>query len=256
VSAAQFDLPRRLLAEGLGTAFLLATVVGSGIMAERLADGNVALALLANAIPTGAILVVLITVFGPISGAHFNPAVTLCCFMRRAIVAPDALAYVAAQLVGGAFGTWCAHLMFDMPILMIGSTVRAGVGQWVGEAVATFGLVAVILACVRFRPKAVAAMVGLYITAAYWFTSSTSFANPAVTVARALTDSFAGIRPADVPAFIFAQLAGALAASVVAGWLFAEPDGQVRQGGFLCWQRSGSTVSPDLGGGDQEYQGE
>jgi glycerol uptake facilitator-like aquaporin len=224
VSAERFDLPRRLLAEALGTAFLLATVVGSGIMAEKLAGGNVALALLANAIPTGAILVVMITMFGPISGAHFNPAVTLCFFVRRAIGAPDALAYVAAQLLGAAIGTWCAHLMFDMPILMLGGTVRAGVGQWVGEAIATFGLVAVILACVRFRPKAVAAMVGLYITAAYWFTSSTSFANPAVTVARALTDSFAGIRPADVPAFIFAQLAGALAASLVAGWLLAEPE--------------------------------
>jgi glycerol uptake facilitator-like aquaporin len=224
VSAARFDLPRRLLAEALGTAFLLATVVGSGIMAERLADGNVALALLCNTIPTGAILVVLITVFGPISGAHFNPAVTLCFLIRREIGAPNALAYLAAQLVGAATGTWCAHLMFDLPILMLGGTVRAGVGQWVGEAVATFGLVAAILACVRSRPKAVAAVVGLYITAAYWFTSSTSFANPAVTVARMLTDSFAGIRPADVPAFIAAQLLGALAASLVAGWLFAGPE--------------------------------
>ena len=192
-------------------------------MAERLADGNVALALLANAIPTGAMLVVLITMFGPISGAHFNPAVTLCFVMRRAISAPDALAYVALQLVGAAIGTWCAHLMFDMPILMLGGTVRAGTGQWAGEAVATFGLVAAILACMRYRSEAVAAVVGLYITAAYWFTSSTSFANPAVTVARALTDSFAGIRPADVPAFLFAQLAGALAATLVAGWLFTEP---------------------------------
>jgi glycerol uptake facilitator-like aquaporin len=224
VSPAPFDLRRRLLAEALGTAFLLATVVGSGIMAENLAGGNVALALLANAIPTGAILVVMITMFGPISGAHFNPAVTLCFFVRRAMGAPDALAYVAAQLLGAAIGTWCAHLMFDMPILMIGGTVRAGVGQWVGEAVATFGLVAAILACMRFRPKAVAATVGLYITAAYWFTSSTSFANPAVTVARMLTDSFAGIRPADVPAFIVAQFAGALAAALIAAWLFAEPD--------------------------------
>jgi glycerol uptake facilitator-like aquaporin len=207
VSAARFDLPRRLLAEALGTGFLLTTVVGSG-----------------NTIPTGAMLVVLITMFGPISGAHFNPAVTLCFFMRRAIGAPDALAYLAAQLAGAASGTWCAHLMFDLPILMLGGTARAGVGQWVGEAVATFGLVAAILACMRFRPNAVAAVVGLYITAAYWFTSSTSFANPAVTFARALTDSFAGIRPADVPAFIFAQLAGAVAASLVAGWLFAEPE--------------------------------
>ncbi len=223
MSAAQFDLPRRLLAEALGTAFLLATVVGSGIMAERLADGNVALALLGNAIPTGAILVVLITIFGPISGAHFNPAVTLCFVMRREIRTPDALAYVAVQLVGAAIGTWCAHLMFDLPILMLGGTVRAGIGQWAGEAIATFGLIAAILACMHFRPKAVAAVVGLYITAAYWFTSSTSFANPAVTLARALTDSFAGIRPVDVPAFIAAQLVGALLASLTAGWLLAQP---------------------------------
>ena len=223
MSAAQFDLPRRLLAEALGTAFLLATVVGSGIMAEKLAGGNVALALLCNAIATGAILVVLITIFGPISGAHFNPAVTLCFVMRREIRTPDALAYVAVQLVGAAIGTWCAHLMFDLPILMLGGTVRAGIGQWAGEAIATFGLIAAILACMHFRPKAVAAVVGLYITAAYWFTSSTSFANPAVTLARALTDSFAGIRPVDAPAFIAAQLVGALLASLTAGWLLAQP---------------------------------
>jgi glycerol uptake facilitator-like aquaporin len=222
VSAARFDLPRRLAAEALGTGFLLATVVGSGIMAERLADGNLALALLANAIPTGAMLVVLITVFGPISGAHLNPAVTLALFLRRAIGAPDASAYVAAQLVGGAIGTWCAHLMFDLPILMWGATARAGIGQWAGEAIATFGLVVTILACVRFRPKAVAGAVGLYITAAYWFTSSTSFANPAVTFARTLTDSFAGIRPADAPAFIAAQLVGAVLATWLFGWLLAE----------------------------------
>ena len=224
MSATPFDLPRRLLAEGLGTAFLLATVVGSGIMAERLADGNIALALLGNTLPTGAILVVLITIFGPISGAHLNPAVTLCFFIGRAIDAPETLAYVIAQLVGAALGTWCAHLMFDLPILMWGATARAGIGQWTGEAIATFGLVVTVLACVRFRPKAVAAAVGLYITAAYWFTSSTSFANPAVTVARMLTDSFAGIRPADVPAFVVAQLAGALAASLLARWLLAEPE--------------------------------
>jgi glycerol uptake facilitator-like aquaporin len=224
VSEKQFDMPRRLLAEALGTAFLLATVVGSGIMAERLAGDNMALALLANAIPTGAMLVVLITTFGPISGAHLNPAVTLAFMLQRALSPRDGLAYVAAQLVGGATGTWCAHLMFEMPILMLGATVRAGLGQWAGEAVATFGLVAAILACVRLHPKAVAAVVGLYITAAYWFTSSTSFANPAVTFARTLTDSFAGIRPVDAPAFIAAQLAGALAAWVLAGWLFAEPE--------------------------------
>ena len=168
-------------------------------------------------------LVVLITIFGPISGAHFNPAVTLCFVMRREIRTPDALAYVAVQLVGAAIGTWCAHLMFDLPILMLGGTVRAGIGQWAGEAIATFGLIAAILACMHFRPKAVAAVVGLYITAAYWFTSSTSFANPAVTLARALTDSFAGIRPVDAPAFIAAQLVGALLASLTAGWLLAQP---------------------------------
>ena len=224
MNAARFDLSRRLLAEALGTAFLLATVVGSGIMAERLADGNVALALLANAVPTGAMLVVLITMFGPISGAHFNPAVTLAFVLQRALNPRDGLAYVAAQLVGGVIGTWCAHLMFEIPILMLGATVRAGLGQWAGEAVATFGLIAAILACVRLRLKAVAAVVGLYITAAYWFTSSTSFANPAVTFARTLTDSFGGIRPVDAPAFIAAQLVGALAGWLVGGWLFAEPD--------------------------------
>jgi glycerol uptake facilitator-like aquaporin len=224
VSAVAFDLPRRLLAETLGTAFLLATVVGSGLMAERLADGNLALALLANAIPTGAMLVVLITMFGPISGAHFNPAVTLAFVLQRALDSRDGLAYVAAQLVGGAIGTWCAHLMFGLPILMLGATVRAGMGQWAGEAVATFGLIAAILACVRLQPRAVAPTVGLYITAAYWFTSSTSFANPAVTFARTLTDSFAGIRPVDAPAFVAAQLAGALAAWLAAGWLFAQPE--------------------------------
>jgi glycerol uptake facilitator-like aquaporin len=219
MNASSFDPAHRLAAEALGTAFLLATVVGSGIMAERLADGNAALALLANAIPTGAILVVLITMLGPISGAHFNPAVTLSFVLQRQLSAPDGLAYVGAQLAGAALGTWCAHLMFDLPILMWGGTVRSGLGQWTGEAVATFGLVATILGCLRFRPKAVPAAVGLYITAAYWFTSSTSFANPAVTVARTLTDSFAGIRPADAPAFIAAQLAAAVLATWLLGWL-------------------------------------
>jgi glycerol uptake facilitator-like aquaporin len=224
VSAVQFDLPRRLLAEALGTAFLLATVVGSGIMAEELAGGNLALALLCNTIPTGAILVVLITILGPVSGAHLNPAVTLAFVLQRVLSPRAGLVYVATQLIGAATGTWCAHMMFDMPILMLGGTVRTGFGQWVGEAVATFGLVAAILACIRLRPTSVAAVVGLYITAAYWFTSSTSFANPAVTFARTLTDSFAGIRPVDAPAFIAAQLLGALAGWLVGGWLFAEPD--------------------------------
>lgn len=224
MSAVQFDLPRRLLAEALGTAFLLATVVGSGIMAEELAGGNLALALLCNTIPTGAILVVLITILGPVSGAHLNPAVTLAFVLQRVLSPRAGLVYVATQLIGAATGTWCAHMMFDMPILMLGGTVRTGFGQWVGEAVATFGLVAAILACIRLRPTSVAAVVGLYITAAYWFTSSTSFANPAVTFARTLTDSFAGIRPVDAPAFIAAQLSGALAGWLVGGWLFAEPD--------------------------------
>ena len=219
MSAAHFDLPRRLVAEALGTAFLLATVVGSGIMAERLAGGNVALALLGNTLPTGAILVVLILIFGPVSGAHFNPAVTLAFLLRRELSPGEGLAYVGAQIPGALAGTWCAHLMFDLPILMLGATARSGVGQWAGEAVATFGLVATILACVRFRPLAVAPAVGLYITAAYWFTSSTSFANPAVTLARALTNSFAGIRPVDAPAFIAAQLAGAVLATWLCGWL-------------------------------------
>lgn len=214
-------LARRLAAEALGTAFLLMAVVGSGIMAERLAGGNVALALLGNTIPTGAILVVLIVTLGPVSGAHFNPAVTLAFRMRGEIGTADALAYVLAQIGGGLAGTWLAHTMFEEPVLMLGATVRTGFGQWLGELIAAFGLVFVILACVRVRKDAVALAVGLYITSAYWFTSSTSFANPAVTVARSFSDSFAGILPADAPAFILAQLAGAALAVAVAGWLYA-----------------------------------
>ena len=216
---AVYDAPRRLVAEALGTAFLLATVIGSGIMAERLADGNLALALLCNTIPAGAILTVLILMLGPVSGAHFNPAVTLSFLLQRELSAGEALAYLAAQIAGGIVGTWCAHAMFEEPVLMLGTTARTGVGQWLGEIVATFGLVATIIGCVRFRPGAVAPAVGLYITAAYWFTSSTSFANPAVTIARALSDSFAGIRPHDAPAFIAAQLIGAILATAVLGWL-------------------------------------
>jgi glycerol uptake facilitator-like aquaporin len=217
--AAAFDRPRRLVAEALGTAFLLATVVGSGIMAERLAGGNLALALLGNTLPTGAILIVLILILGPVSGAHFNPAVSLTFLLQRQIGAGDALAYVGAQVAGGLAGTWLAHAMFGEPVLMLGTTARSGAGQWLGEITATFGLVATILGCVRFRPGAVAPAVGLYITAAYWFTSSTSFANPAVTIARAFSDSFAGIRPHDAPAFIAAQLIGAVLATLVLGWL-------------------------------------
>jgi glycerol uptake facilitator-like aquaporin len=214
-----YDPTRRLVAEALGTGFLLATVIGSGIMGERLADGNDALALLCNTIPTGAILAVLILTLGPVSGAHLNPAVTLSFALQREIGGHEALAYVGAQIVGGIAGAWCAHLMFEEPLLMLAATVRTGTGQWVGEIVATFGLVATIIACVRLRPAAVAPAVGLYITAAYWFTSSTSFANPAVTIARSLSDTFAGIRPADAPAFVAAQCVGAILATWVIGWL-------------------------------------
>ncbi len=212
---------QRLAAEALGTGFLLATVVGSGIMAERLADGNVALALLGNTIPTGAILVVLITLFGPISGAHFNPAVTMAFALRGEIAAAEARAFVAVQVAAGIAGVWLAHLMFEAPVLQASQTVRTGGAQLVSEAVATFGLVLTILVALRSRPEAIPMLVGLYITAAYWFTASTSFANPAVTVARGLTDSFAGIRPTDVPGFVAAQLVGAALAWRLARWLFA-----------------------------------
>ena len=215
----QFDLPRRLAAETLGTALLLATVVGSGIMAENLAGGNVAIALLGNTIPTGAILVVLITIFGPVSGAHFNPAVTLSFLIRREITISAAVAYLAVQIIGGIIGTWSAHLMFAQEIFQLSSHVRTGGAQWFSEGVATFGLVATILGTLRWRPEAVAYMVGLYITAAYWFTASTSFANPAVTIARSLTDTFSGIYPAHAPGFILAQLIGAIVATLTIGWL-------------------------------------
>ena len=216
-----FDLRRRLAAESLGTGILVATVVGSGIMADRLTD-DVGLALLGNTLPTGAILVVLITILGPISGAHFNPAVTFVFALRREIAANAALAYVAAQVLGGIAETLLAHAMFELPLLQISQTVRTGSGQWIPEGVAAFGLVFAILAGVRFRPDAVPWLVGLYITAAYWFTASTSFANPAVAIARAFTDTFSGIRPIDVPAFAAAQLLGAVLAMIVAGWLTAE----------------------------------
>ncbi|TPI36522.1 aquaporin family protein [Mesorhizobium sp. B3-1-9] len=216
------DLPRRLAAEGLGTAMLVATVVGSGIMADRLTH-DVALALLCNTLPTGALLIVLITILGPISGAHFNPAVTLVFSLRHQMARDVALTYVAAQLAGGILGTLTAHAMFDMPLFSLSTAVRSGSGLWIAEAVATFGLVFTILAGLRFRSDAIPWLVGLYIVAAYWFTASTSFANPAVAVARALSNTFAGIRPLDVPAFIAAQLAGALVAMALAGWLLAEP---------------------------------
>ena len=211
-------LSRRLAGEGLGTALLLATVVGSGIMAERL-TADVALALLCNTIPTGAILFVLITVLGPVSGGHFNPAVSLVATLRRELPWTEAMLYGLAQVAGGVAGMLMAHAMFELPLWQWGSQMRSGGGQWLSEGMATFGLVLVILLGMRLRATAVPALVGLYITAAYWFTASTSFANPAVTLARALTESFSGIRPVDAPGFIAAQLAGAIIAMLLAGWL-------------------------------------
>jgi glycerol uptake facilitator-like aquaporin len=214
------SLSQRLGAEALGTAFLLAAVVGSGIMAERLAGGNAALALLNNTLPTGAMLVVLILIFGPLSGAHFNPAVSLAFAVRGEIGWRVAASYMAAQAIGAVAGVWAAHLMFDLPVLQLSSTVRTGPGQWLAEAIAAFGLLLTIFGCIANAPGAVAYAVGLYIVAAYWFTASTSFANPAVTLARALSDTFAGIAPTGVPAFISAQIIGALAATALAGWLW------------------------------------
>ena len=222
----KYDLPRRLTAEFLGTAFLLATVVGSGIMGETLAGGNTAIALLGNTIATGAILAVLILIYGPVSGAHFNPAVSLSFLIRRQLSGRDTLFYVTVQVLGGLFGAIVAHVMFEEPLLAASTTVRTGINQWIAEGVATFGLVATIIGCIRFRPDAAAYAVGLFISAGYWFTSSTSFANPAVTIARSLTDTFSGIRPIDAPSFIIAQLSGALLATLILGWLLrqAEPD--------------------------------
>jgi glycerol uptake facilitator-like aquaporin len=213
-------LAQRCVAEGLGTAFLLAGVVGSGIMAARLAGGNGALALLCNTLPTGAILTVLILTFGPLSGAHFNPAVSLAAALRRELSVGAAGLYVAVQIIGGIIGVWAAHLMFELPLWRLSGTVRAGPSQWFAEAIATFGLVTTILGCAARTPSAVPYAVGLYITAAYWFTASTSFANPAVTIARALSDTYAGIAPAGVPNFIAAQIVGAVAAVALARWLW------------------------------------
>ncbi len=214
------NLLRRLAAEGLGAFFLFACVIGSGIMAERLSDGNDAVALLANTLATGAILFVLITMLGPVSGAHMNPAVTLVAASRRELAWPDAGAYILAQLAFGILGAWAAHLMFDLPTLQLGVKARTGIGQWAAEAIATFGLIVTILGTVRHRPSWVPASAALYIVAAYWFTSSTSFANPAITVARSLSDSFAGIAPGDVPMFVLAQLLGAACGALVAKGLF------------------------------------
>ena len=215
---------RKCFAEWLGTFFLLATVIGSGIMAEQLAGGNVAIALLGNTIPTGAILFVLITMLGPISGAHFNPAVTLTFLIRGDIKPVLAGWFVIMQVLGGLAGMMAAHLMFDLPIWQISEKARHGIGQWSGELIATFGLVATILATIRYRVEAVPAAVGLYITAAYWFTSSTSFANPAVTVARSFTNTFSGIQPADMPGFILCQLIAATIATLIMGWLLDSDD--------------------------------
>jgi glycerol uptake facilitator-like aquaporin len=206
----QTNLSQRVAAEGLGTAFLLATVIGSGIMAERLAGGNQALALLCNTIPTGAILVVLITIFGPVSGAHFNPAVSLIFALRKDMPWPEMVLFWTAQIIGGIFGALVAHAMFELPLVQLSSTPRTGPGQWIAEIVAAFGLILTILGCLARNIAAVPMAVGLYITAAYWFTASTSFANPAVTIARSLSDTFAGIAPSNAPAFIAAQFVGAL----------------------------------------------
>ena len=218
----QPSLARRIAAEGIGSFFLFACVIGSGIMAANLSHGNDAVALLGNTLATGAILFVLITMLGPISGAHMNPAVSLVAASRRELAWRDAAAYIAAQLAFGILGAWTAHLMFELPTLQLSMKARTGVGQWTGEAVATFGLILTILGTVRFRRAWVPASVALYITAAYWFTSSTSFANPAITVARSLSDTFAGIAPRDVPLFVVAQLAGAAAGAITARWLFRE----------------------------------
>lgn len=217
------SLPRRALAEGLGSFFLLATIIGSGIMAERLAGGNAALALLGNTLPTGAILAVLILIFASVSGAHFNPAVSIAFALRRDLPWPFVPIYIFSQVAGGVLGVWAAHAMFELPLLQVATTPRAGAAQFFAEFVATFGLLLTIFGCAARAPAATAYAVGLYITAAYWFTASTSFANPAVTLARALSDTFAGIAPGGVIPFILAQLAGAFAATVLARWLW-RPD--------------------------------
>jgi glycerol uptake facilitator-like aquaporin len=213
------NLPRRLAAEFLGTLLLVATVVGFGIMAERLAGGSVALALLANTIATGAALVALILTFGPISGAHFNPVVSIADAIERGLSWPDAISYIIAQCLGGIGGTLLAHVMFSLPSLSLSQHIRSGPAQFVSEFTATFGLLSVVWGCSRSSSNAVPFAVGCYITAAYWFTSSTSFANPAVTIARSLSDSFAGIRPRDVPLFLIAQFAGGVTATLLFRWL-------------------------------------
>jgi len=222
---AEFSLSRRIAAEFMGTALLVATVVGSGIMAESLAGGNTAVALLGNTLATGAILVVLIAALGRISGAHFNPAVSLVFLVARELRARDFLCYVPAQVLGGIAGTWLAHLMFDLPLLQLSQHGRHGPAQVLSEVVATFGLLATILGCRRSRPDIIPVGVALYVVAGYWFTASTCFANPAVAIARSLTDTFSGIRPVDAPWFILAEIAGALVAAGVFRWLLGpEPE--------------------------------
>lgn len=221
---ASFDFPRRLAAEALGTALLVATVVGSGIMAERL-TADTALALLGNTLPTGAILVVLISILGPISGAHFNPAVTMVFALKRELTLDEALGYFLAQFAGGIVGTIVAHLMFALPLWEISLKARSGGAQWFAEGIAAFGLIATILGALKFNRPAIPWLVGLYITAAYWFTSSTSFANPAVAIARSLTNTFSGIRPIDIPGFIAAELVGAAVALMLMNWLL-QPEGK------------------------------
>ncbi|MEM8555205.1 MAG: aquaporin [Pseudomonadota bacterium] len=216
---------RKLVAEGLGTGLLLVGVVGSGIMAQSLTE-DIAVALLANAIATGCALYFLITVLGPISGAHFNPAVTLAFALRGEIERGEAVRYVGMQVLGGILGVWLCHIMFDLSLLQASSTARTGVSQWVAEVAATFGLLFVIFGGLKARPDAVPTLVALYITGAYWFTASTSFANPAVTIARTFTDTFAGIRPVDAPMFIVMQIVGVAVAAVVLPWLFADQDTQ------------------------------
>lgn len=216
----KFGLARRLAAEGLGTAFLVAIVIGSGIMGDRLADGHAAVALLGNTLATGAGLVTLIIIFGSISGAHFNPVVSAFFVLQGALSWRDGAAYGFVQICGGIIGAALAHIMFGLPLVEAASTVRTGTGIWVGEVVATFGLLLTIIGCLKNRPEATPYAVGLFIMAGYWFTSSTSFANPAVTIARALTDTFSGIRPQDVGGFVLAQIFGCLLAALTARWFW------------------------------------
>lgn len=213
-----YTFKQKLAAEFIGTAFLLATIIGSGIMAERLAGGNVAIALLGNTIPTGAILIILINMLGPISGAHFNPVVTFIFTLKRQLTLQQGVAYIACQIIAAILGVWAAHLMFDEPLIQASQKIRTGSHQWFSEAIATFGLVITILLTLKSNKNMVATAVGLYITAAYWFTSSTSFANPAVTIARSLSNSFAGIRPTDIIAFIIAQFIGGYIAYIYCNW--------------------------------------